>query len=728
MRMPEQPEPERLEAPGSTIDPTERPTPSVGGAAVSNAAAQPEAIPLVVLPTLKSVIDDWLPRLHAVRDAWGDGLPSDAESTWIRGAVYLRVSSAMSLQGDSPDTQLRNVLAMLAQKRIHVGRDAVFFDVESGTDIGPRAAFKRLFEAAIAGGYQAIGCFINERMFRNLEQSIQIKRQFRLAGIQLVYLGMYEGDRRNPAAWQMETMQDTTAELHARNTSYYVGLHFESVSRMGRPVGKLPEVYTEKERAPTFLGRRGSILSWKVVEPLGSIMTEGCRRYLAGDSLTELATWAATTEVHGLTPKGRVMDKRWWYSVLDNPKFAGYQMPCVYTGYKPGVESPRRPLRNRKSELVECQLPALWTLDDYHEIVKTMQERWLGRKTRASYRSYLLSGIAYDAACGHVMNIAQRRPDGGYLMECRVLETGGRHSQCMRADVAAKELDELLSGLSFDDEGLQRQIEEELRELSRSAQSERERFRADPAIAALRQARALVAGMDDLSADLDRRISALEAADASKRDHLNHPVVEYRGAIDLLRTWHEVWKHADISLKNQLLREAGLRVELGRQPSEVKKRRPAHVLGIAAANPIFEIALATALSSQLSTFGTQQTGQRPSVSIPLRLSVELCQLAARAMHRPDLATCISVLRPPVPSQWMPHTVPPILPDGPWLTCVEAGQRLGMERSVVVRWIHKGRIEARLVMAGAMPWWMIREQECERILLNRRLAGPDLLAA
>ncbi len=669
--------------------------------------------------TTKSVIDEWIPKLHGVRDAWAALLPPDAATTWKRGAAYIRVSSARSLVGDSPDTQLRNVLLMLAQKGVYVGPDAIFFDVESGTDIGPRAAFKRLFESALAGGFQAIGVFINERMFRNLEQATQIKRQFRMANIELVYLGMYEGDRRNPAAWQMETMQDTTAELHARNTSYYVGLTFEAQSRAGRPVGRLPEVYTEKERAASFLGRRGSILSWQVVEPLASIMQEGARRCLAGDSTNDLAVWATTTALKGVTPKGRIMDKRWWYSVLLNPKYAGYQMACTYTGYKPGIESPQRPRRTKDSELIPSQLPPLWTLEDHREIIRIFHERFIGAKVRHTFRSYLLSGIAFDAECGHVMNVEQHFSDGRYLMECRALGLTGRHSKCMRVDLADRELDELLSKLSFDDEGLQRQIEEELRDLARTERAEQERFRADPAIAALRQAQSLVpsTGMEDLKDDLDRRIKELEGADVARRDQMSGAVVDYRAAMDQLRNWREVWTSADVTRKNQLLRAVGLRVEIGRSPFEVGKRRPGRILGLSAANPVFELALATALSSEISTLGQQQTGNRPNVDIPLRVSEELHAITARLMPDGQPLGTVWITRPPVPKR-RPRVLPPDLPEGPWLTSAEASERIGLERSYVCRLLERGDLKGRLVLGGRMRWWLVHERECERMVQER----------
>jgi len=98
----------------------------------------------------REIIGEWLPRLQAVRDAWATTLPAEAESEWPRGAAYVRESSINSLSGDAPDIQLRNVLALLTHRRVYVAPEGVFFDVQSGTDVGPRASFRRLFEQAAA--------------------------------------------------------------------------------------------------------------------------------------------------------------------------------------------------------------------------------------------------------------------------------------------------------------------------------------------------------------------------------------------------------------------------------------------------------------------------------------------------------------------------------------------------------------------------------------------------
>jgi hypothetical protein len=661
--------------------------------------------------SVRQVIDEWQPRLAAILAEWQASLPPDAAETWTPGAAYIRESSAASLARDAPDVQLRNVLALLAQKRIFVASDALFFDVQSATDIATRAAFQSLFEMAIRGGFKAIGVFVNERLFRNLAQAIQIKRQFRLKGIELVYLGRYEGDQRNPAAWHFETMQDAAAELHARNTGYYIGTHFEVISRQGRPVGGIHEVFRQGRRAPSFLGRRGSVLSWSLVEPLASILKEGKDRYLAGATFAELGVWSATTMLRGLTPKGRVMDSAWWRNSLQNPTLAGYQVPTTYMGFKPGKESPPRPMRTANSELVPSLLPPLWSLEDYRQVLSTGRERFHAPKRRRGYRSYLLQGIAYDADCGHRLRIQQHRDDGRYWMACGSVGAAPRHSPGRRADVAERELDEIISSLSFDDQGLHDAIEDELRRLADVQSAAVSRFRPDPAIGAARRALAALdkTGMNDVTATLESRILELEAADEERRDSLVQPVVDYRAALAHLRNWDAVWAEADVELKNRLLRDAGLRVKIGNPPNGTKG--PARILAISAEDAVFSLALAAALKDRSVTSHQEDSCNRTNV-IPLTAAVrvaiqpELLAIAQRLLPHAVDDGAVLTPRPVVAMPRSPHRDPPDRPDG-WLTIREYALKVGRARSTIHHLVHAGRLESRIAHRGGIRWRLIR---------------------
>ncbi len=635
---------------------------------------------------------EWEVRLAEIWREWADGLPAEAAVTWKKGAAYVRHSSARSLAGEAPDAQLRHVLTLLAAKQVYVPENGVFFDVQSATDVVGRAAFALLFEQALANHFKVVGCFVNERLFRNLEQSIQYKRKFRLHGIELEYLGRFEGDQRNPAAWQLETMQDMNAEYHARNTGYYVGTHIETLTRAGHVVGVQPEVFVQAERAPAFMGRRGSVTRWDVQQPLASIMQEGCRRYLAGSSFAELGEWAKSTELGGFTPAGRQMDKRWWYYSLKNPKLAGYQMPTTYTGFKPGRESPPRPRRNAESELVPCLLPPLWSKETYYEILALARKRSLGNKQRKKYRDYLLSGIAYGE-CGCNLWVCDTFAPPVYRMRCGSLEEGD-HVTSFRVDVADRELDELIGGITFNNAELIAAVEAELAAMVADERRAAEVFVPDPRIAQLRQALAALAGIDAavVRDDLARRLQEYEALDEARRASAYEPVVKYREAIAHLRNWSKVWAKADTKTKNDLLANAGVRVEIKRSGTE--RGALGHITKVSARNESFGMALAAVVSAANPALGLEQSSSRPYVGIAVGLSGRASALQARD-------GLVMVPRPVAQETY---------------TLREFCRLSGRGRQTIRRWLHAGLIRGSCTDERyRMPGWAIPVEELDKCL-------------
>jgi resolvase-like protein len=657
--------------------------------------------------TSRQVYEETLPKLQEILAAWIESLPPEAPGAWRRGAVYIRESTMMSVAAGAAESQLRLTLGHLARKNVYVPPEGLFFDVASGTSLVGRAAFKRLYEEAIAGDFKVIGVFVPDRLFRSVTDASEIKRQFRIKGIELEYLGKFEGDARSNASWTLETIQDLNAEAHARATSSYVGNTFMEMSRAGLIVGNYPEAYAPTGRAASFMGRRGGILGWEIQQPLASILQEGMRRYLAGASFADVAAWSATTVLAGVTPKGHRMNKSYWYQALTNPKFAGYQMPTDYKGYKPGIESPQRSRRRRDSELVPCVLPPLWTIEDYRECLRLSALRSRMPKRRRRYRSYLLSGVGLDPACGHPIRMYQYTPENGHcFMGCGVYEAGGRHSKCFRTDVAEQELDAVLAGLSFEDPDLVRQIEEELASLVRVERAEREEFRPNPAIASVRQAIATLtqARVDAGRADLEARVTELEALDEARREALSEPVVEFRRALAGLKHWSEVWANADTATKNQLLRQAGVTVELGRLPGE--SRKPVHVIAISAESSVFNLALAAALAKSTDRLRGSPAGNPIStIQLVLGRSTNVSALIGGQLG------VIELRRPRVSSV---EAGSPRDHDASVLTAPEFGELIGRSRSYVNARIRAGVIRARWVQTGGgRTWWLIDASEVQR---------------
>jgi DNA invertase Pin-like site-specific DNA recombinase len=669
--------------------------------------------------TARGIVASTMPLLVDVLRAWHSTLPPEAAATWRRGAVYIRESTLSSGVGNSPEMQLRNTLLLLAAKKVWVPEAGIFFDVASGASLSGRVAFQRLFEEALAGGYEVIGVFGPDRLFRNQTDALTIRRAFREHGIQLEYLGKFEGDSKDAAAYQLDAIVDMQSHVHAHMASQNVGRHFEALSRSGRPVSGNPEVYVPCGWAPSFLDRPGSIIKWEPQQPLADIIKEGCRRFLNGATLPEVARWSATTALGGVTPAGHPTDITWWRQTLLNPKYAGFQHPTVWPGFKPTEAEKRKAREESRAQLVRCILPSLWDLDAYNKIVATLKARWHGPKDRTSYQAYLLSGVAFDERCGHGIAVTKARgPDGHYWMSCSQRTVRGRTARHLRTDVAELELNEIVAGIRFDDPDLIAQIEIELTRLIGATATTTETLRPNPEIAALRQA---VAALERVASDtsgvqreLLARIEQLQALDEAHRDLLARPVVQFRAAMGHLAEWARVWAEADMKTRNKRLREAGVKVWLDKLPGQ--ERKPAHVRRIESENPV----LALALVAGLATFNSRYVDQRPlwSTSVEILIALgENAPLPALAIGLPAGAHGLTVSLPG--RRGMPLEAE----AGPWWTPVEVAARLGRSPAYVRAHIMGGDIGATKLDRGGRHWLWVNDSELRRLLAKPAGRGP-----
>lgn len=529
-------------------------------------------------------------ELRTIWRAYLAGLPVGHES-WRRGAAYARESSARSMTRESPAVQLTYTLSQFAQRQIWVPWEAVFFDNASGTSIAARDAFKRLLEQALAGGYSIIGAYSSDRYFRNAREAQEIKGEFRRRGIELDYMGKPGGDPRSSMLWQMERNQELLDEWWPRKTSENVGRALEHLTRAGRPIGKLPEGYVVAERAPSFQGEPGRILSYARNEPLATIIAEGKDRYLAGATYQQVATWSLTTELKGVTPKGSPMNVMWWQATLANPKYAGLHRPTTYMGFRPGIESPKRQRRkNGVTPLVPCILPALYPAADWERVVSVGLERHRGPKRRPTYRTSLFSSISYDERCGHRLTAYGGRGDGRY-MRCKTWTADGRHSSQLRVDLAERQLDELIGSISLNDPGLLSMVERELDAMNDEIGALRP-SPVDPQIGRIEAALAALGDIDSpfIRAPLLAHLDELKRAQEARRLERVNEATQFRASIRDLRHWSQIWQSADTRSKNELLRAAGVRVYVNREV----ERTPARISYIEAADPVFALAIAVA--------------------------------------------------------------------------------------------------------------------------------------
>lgn len=171
----------------------------------------PKKVPHPPAPVLgrrkiKRLKDAWLPTLAAIREEWERGLPAESLTSWPQGSVY----ACRGYEGSSdlgPDEQLQSLLAMLADRNVFVPSSRVFFDIDSGHDVGRRRALWDLELPAMLGKLGSVmGVFVGERLLRDLEQAIAKKRRYAMLGVELMYVGL-------TADAQAETERELAAPL-----------------------------------------------------------------------------------------------------------------------------------------------------------------------------------------------------------------------------------------------------------------------------------------------------------------------------------------------------------------------------------------------------------------------------------------------------------------------------------------------------------------------------------
>jgi hypothetical protein len=481
----------------------------------------------------------------------------------------------------------------------------------------------------MSGEIRVIGAYLSNRLFRNAEEAGVVKKQLRRRGVKLYWLGKPTGmDERDPSLWLMERNTDTQDEWHSRQTGWMVGRQLEFKTRKGEPIGALPEMWEVAEWAPGYRpGQRGRPIRWNLAEPMATIVRQGAVRYLAGASYRQLADWSALGESGGLTPLGRLMDWEWWRQTLKNPKIAGLHYATRYPGYKGGKESPTNKEQGVALELVPCLLPPLVTSAEYEEIQAVSLARHNASgpfRARDDHRVEILSGIAYDARCGHrVHTSCHVRSD--YVVRCGQRNLA-RHGSLFSARHAGADLDAVVASIALD-ETLLADIEMALS--ARVNEQPEQVHRPSPAAIRLRAAIAAFAGDDDLAEErrgLETKLRAVEAQAPRRLVDKGSPAAIFRRAVASLANWGETWEGATPAQKNAVLRAAGLRVFIEPTPNGPSGRAKgpgprSRLVSIEADVP--EFALALALACGLKVDGAESVHHRPPASIEGPSSVRI---------------------------------------------------------------------------------------------------------
>ena len=504
----------------------------------------------------------------ALRQEYDRTVAAARPDDWItEAALYTRESDPDSMVGEAAVNQLRSGLELLMDNGALPPWGNVYFENESATAVAVRADFQDLLERAMAGEFRIIAAYQRNRLFRNEVESGAVKTQLARKGIKLLWVGKPIGDERDPNLWLAERSADLQDEYHSRNTGWLVGRQLEYKTRKGEPIGHLPECWRIVERAPGHRpGQQGRPIRWELDEDFAAVVREGAERYLNDPSYRELARWSAAGPFKGVTPAGRVMDWVWWGQTLKNPKIAGLQEAIRYPGFFPkGTPQRDRPPRQR-GNLVPCLLPPVISQEQWREIVALgkKRHRWGGKggvSDRDDHRVELLTGIAYDARCGHQLHTARHEGDDYYV---RCAERGiERHGSLFRARHAGEMLDEIGGSIAFDDK-LVGEIEAALR--FRASAAAPARVEPPAAVTKLRAALAAMAGDPALAAarrSLEEQILALESAEQRRQQHLVNPPKRpgaiLTKAVSSLESWREIWATSSTLGKNRVLRAAGLR-------------------------------------------------------------------------------------------------------------------------------------------------------------------------
>ena len=587
----------------------------------------------------------------ALREEYDRTVAAAPAHDWItEAALYTRESDPDSMVGEAAVNQLRSGLELLIDNGALPPWANVYFENESATAVSVRADFQDLLERAMAGEFRIIAAYQRNRLFRNEVESGAVKTQLARRGIKLLWVGKPIGDERDPNLWLAERSADLQDEYHSRNTGWLVGRQLEYKTRKGEPIGHLPECWRIVERAPGHRpGQQGRPIRWELDEEFAALVREGAERYLRDPSYRQLARWSAAGPYQGVTPAGRVMDWVWWGQTLKNPKIAGLQEAIRYPGFFPkGTPQRDRPPRPR-GNLVPCLLPPVISQEQWREIVALgkKRHRWGGKgavAARDDHRVELLTGIAYDARCGHQLHTARHEGDDYYV---RCAERGiERHGSLFRARHAGEMLDEIGGSIQFDHD-LIAEVEAALR--ARGPAAGPARVEPPAAVSKLRVALAAM-GADPALAparrSLEEQIVALESADQRRQERSTNPPKRPDSvlvkAISSLESWRETWATSSTVAKNRVLRTAGLRayIEPIAQPhvSHRKDVPPySRLVRIEVDSP--EFALALALGTGLPVDGSDPAPHRsmPSTStsrVQIVLPGEYAELAAA--YRNDL--------------------------------------------------------------------------------------------
>lgn len=281
-------------------------------------------------------------------------------------AAYARFSSDAQRE-ESIEIQLREISALAAREGFEIG--ATYRDeAVSGWKSNRREEFDRMLDDAEAGLFDVLLVYKMDRFARNVEVAQRAKRRLLKAGVRI--WSVREGELRDsPDSWLMSAFGDAMAEYYSRNLSVMVRNGIDQSARQLRAAGRRIWGYAVDETDHFVPDSKAA-----------PAVREVFRRYLAGDSLTEICQWLNSEGT--LTPRGKTWCTQNLAQVLGNVAYKG---TYKYSGH-----------------VVEGGMPALVTPEDWERVQEVRAER-SRRKRRKVVNDYLLTGKIWCLDCGRPM-------------------------------------------------------------------------------------------------------------------------------------------------------------------------------------------------------------------------------------------------------------------------------------------------------------------------------------
>jgi site-specific DNA recombinase len=328
-------------------------------------------------------------------------------SGWHEAAVYLRESKREQVEGYSPGAQLKGTLDEAARQHFWIPESNVFLDLMSGRR-EDRVAFQDMLATARSGKIAAVVVLHTSRFARNALVSRKYKDELRRRGVKVIAINA-PFDVARPEGKFAERMMEAVDEFTSDTIGWWVGVGLREKHERGEPLGLLPETF--------YRDAGGAILPHP---ELSAVVLDGARRYATGRvGFGDLARWCEREGIR--TPSGRALTDEWWRNSLANPTNAGY------VGYH---------RKRGATELRRAAFSGFMPLELFERVQQVRQQRARRPKQGANYRVYLLSGLAWCAACGAQVTACEKR-----RMRCR---RSAQHARCREPSAPAERLEQQL--------------------------------------------------------------------------------------------------------------------------------------------------------------------------------------------------------------------------------------------------------------------------------------------